>query len=89
MFKSTISHAACPTCKYVFDYAISKGSLASHVRLCRNMGTTLTQHAPMIPSYLTEIYHGDISEMPGDAVEYDDGPNATTKHNVGRTRSCI
>jgi hypothetical protein len=66
--KSNISNATCPRCKYVFEYAI-------YVRLCRNIGNTLTQHAPMIPSYFTEIYHGDISEMPGDAIEYDDGPN--------------
>ena len=75
MFKTTVCNSTCPKCKYVFDYAISKGALASHVRLCRTVGTTLTLHAPNIPAHLTEVYHGELSEMPTDDVEYGDGPN--------------
>jgi hypothetical protein len=35
----------------------------------------LTLHAPSVPSHLTEMYHGDVSEMPGDEPEYLDGTN--------------
>jgi hypothetical protein len=75
MYKRVIHNHTCYKCKFTFPNSISNGAIAAHNRLCKSKGTVLELREPNIPSDLIEIYHGDISEMPGDVNVYSDGPD--------------
>ena len=74
MFNTLVTNTKCHKCQFAFN-GISKGAFLSHVRLCSAVGTTLTLHEPIIPSHMTEVYHGDVSEMRCDDREYSNGPD--------------
>jgi hypothetical protein len=74
MFKKKVKNLTCPNCKFLFPLGCNNGVLACHLKYCKSPSKILMLRPPNISSNLVDIYHGNVSEMPGDEPEYQDGP---------------
>jgi hypothetical protein len=73
MFQKQSYNLTCPNCKFTFPNGCNNGVLASHLRFCKSPLKTVALREPQITPTLVDIYHGDVSDMPGDQPDYQDG----------------